>query len=257
MHCVLTRFGVNVPIMRTVFRICLFLLFTASCFAQSPLDKIWQSVTKPQSQAGGNLSSDTITRGLKEALKVSTTQAVAKTGKPDGFLGNPAIKIPLPASLQKARTGLQLVGMGPQLNQLEVGMNRAAEQATPLAKQIFLNALMKMTITDARNILNGGDTAATQYFKNTTSQELTTAFAPIVHKAMQNVGVVRQYDAMMQNSMAGPLLQGRGFNLDQYVVGKTLDGLFYMLGQEEKNIRQNPAAQTTAILRQVFGARKP
>ena len=232
-------------------------LFSACCFAQSPLDKIWQSVTKPQGQSGGNLSTDTITKGLKEALRVSTTQAVAKTGKPDGFLGNPAIKIPLPAKLQKARTGLQLVGMGPQLDQLEVGMNRAAEQATPLAKQIFLNALMKMTITDARNILNGGDTAATQYFKTATSQELTTAFAPIVHKAMQNVGVVRQYDALMQNSMAGPLLQGRGFNLDQYVVGKTLDGLFYMLGQEETQIRKNPAAQTTSILRQVFGQRKP
>lgn len=230
------------------------ILFSVSCFAQSPLDRIWQSVTKPQSQAsGGNLSTDTITKGLKEALKVSTTQAVAKTGKPDGFLGNPAIKIPLPATLQRARTGLQLVGMGPQMDQLEVGMNRAAEQATPLAKQIFLDALIKMTITDARNILNGGDTAATQYFKNATSQDLTTAFTPIVHKAMLNVGVVRQYDAMMQNSMAGPLLQGRGFNLDEYVVGKTLDGLFYMLGQEEKNIRQNPAAQTTAILRQVFG----
>lgn len=228
-------------------------LFSATCFAQSPLDRIWQSVNKSQSQSGANLSTDTITKGLKEALRVSTTQAVAKTGKPDGFLGNPAIKIPLPGSLQKARTGLQLVGMGPQLDQLEVGMNRAAEQATPLAKQIFLNALMKMTITDARNILNGSDTAATQYFKSTTSQDLTTAFAPIVHKAMQNVGVVRQYDAMMQNSMAGPLLQGRGFNLDQYVVGKTLDGLFYMLGQEEKNIRQNPAAQTTSILKQVFG----
>lgn len=232
-------------------------MFSASCFGQSPLDKIWQSVNKSQPQSGGNLSTDTITKGLKEALRVSTTQAVAKTGKPDGFLGNPAIKIPLPASLQKARTGLQLVGMGPQLSQLEVGMNRAAEQATPMAKQIFLNALMKMTITDARNILNGGDTAATQYFKTTTSQELTTAFTPIVHKTMQNVGVVRQYDAVMQNSMAGPLLQGRGVNLDQYVVGKTLDGLFYMLGQEEKNIRQNPAAQTTAILRQVFGQRKP
>lgn len=240
--------------MRTLSGICLFLFLAVSCFAQSPLDRIWQSVTKPQSQNSvGSLSTDTITKGLKEALKVSTSQAVAKTGKPDGFLGNPAIKIPLPPKLQKARTGLQLVGMGPQMDQLEVGMNRAAEQAAPLAKQIFLDALMKMTITDARNILNGGDTAATQYFKSATSQDLTTAFTPIVHKAMLNVGVVRQYDAMMQNSMAGPLLQTRGFNLDEYVVGKTLDGLFYMLGQEEKNIRQNPAAQTTAILREVFG----
>ncbi len=231
------------------------ILFSSSCFGQSPLDRIWESVTKPQSN--GNLSTDTITKGLKEALQVSTTQAVAKTGRPDGFLGNPAIKIPLPPTLQKARTGLQLLGMGPQLDQLEVGMNRAAEQATPLAKQIFLNALMKMTISDARNILKGGDTAATEYFKNATSQELTTAFTPIVHKAMQNVGVVRQYDELMQNQMAATLLQSRGFNPDKYVVGKTLDGLFYMLGQEEKNIRHNPAAQTTTTLRQVFGQINP
>ncbi|HEU5401634.1 MAG TPA: DUF4197 domain-containing protein, partial [Terriglobales bacterium] len=143
--------------------IVLVFFLSVSCLAQSPLDRIWQSVTKPQSQStADSLSSDTIAKGLKEALKVSTTQAVAKTGRPDGFLGNPAIKIPLPATLQRARTGLQLVGMGPQIDQLEVGMNRAAEQATPLAKQIFLDALMKMTITDARNILNGGDTAATQ-----------------------------------------------------------------------------------------------
>jgi hypothetical protein len=244
--------------MRILSSLIIFMLLSISCFAQSPLDRVWQSITKPKSQsAGGNLSTDTITRGLREALRVSTTQAVAKTGRPDGFLGNPAIKIPLPASLQKARTGLQLVGMGPQLDQLEVGMNRAAEQATPLAKQIFLNALMKMTISDARNILNGGDTAATQYFKNATSQELMMAFTPIVHNAMQNVGVVRQYDRIAQNSLAGPLLQSRGFDLDQYVVGKTLDGLFYMLGQEEKNIRQNPAARTTAILQQVFGRRNP
>src|SRR5512146_814683 len=243
--------------MRTLAAMLISLTVSSACLAQSPLDKIWQSISKPKAQSAGNLSTDTITAGLKEALKVSTTQAVAKTGKPDGFLANPAIKIPLPASLQKARTGLQLVGMGPQLDQLEVGMNRAAEQATPLAKQIFLNALMKMTISDARNILNGGDTAATQYFKNATSQELMMAFTPIVHNAMQNVGVVRQYDRIAQNSLAGPLLQSRGFDLDQYVVGKTLDGLFYMLGQEEKQIRTNPAAQVTPILQQVFGRRNP
>ncbi len=234
--------------------ILLTLLFSYSCFAQSPLEQIWKSTQRSQSSTS-NLSADTIASGLKEALKVSTSKAVAETGRPDGFLGNPQIRIPLPAKLQQARTGLKLVGMGPQVDELEVGMNRAAEQAAPLAKQIFLNALMKMTITDARNILNGGDTAATQYFRNASSADLTTAFTPIVHKAMQNVGVVRQYDQLMQNSVAAPLLQSRGFNLDQYVVGKTLDGLFYMLGQEEKNIRKNPAAQTTAILRQVFGRR--
>ena len=220
--------------------------------AQSTLEQIWKNST---GQPISNLSNDKITAGLKEALKVSTTKAVAATGKRDGFLKNEAIKILLPDKLRNASRGLRLVGMGPQIDELEVGMNRAAEQATPLAKQIFLNALMKMSIDDARQILSGGDTAATEYFRGASSEELTTAFKPIVHRSLQNVGVVRQYGQIMQNSMAAPLLQNQKFDLDTYVVGKTLDGLFYMLGQEEKQIRNNPAARTTSILREVFGSR--
>ena len=154
------------------------ILFSAFCFGQSPLEQIWRKAT---TQPASNLSNDKITAGLKEALKISTTRAVAVTGKPDGFLKNEAIRILLPEKLRTAGKGLRLVGMGPQLDELEVGMNRAAEQATPLAKQIFLNALMKMSITDARRILTGNDTAATEYFRNASSEELATAFAPIVH----------------------------------------------------------------------------
>jgi hypothetical protein len=110
-----------------------------------------------------------------------------------------------------------------------------------------------MNIDDARHILGGGDTAATEYFRNKSTADLTTAFKPIVHRSMQNVGVVQQYRQIVQNSMAAPLLQGQTFDLDNYVVGKTLDGLFYMLGQEEKQIRRNPAAQTTNLLKEVFG----
>ncbi len=227
-------------------------LMSLCCAAQNPLDEILGRVG---AQPVSSLSDDKITAGLKEALKVSTTKAVAATGKPDGFLKNEAIKIMLPDKLKTAGRGLRLVGMGPQLDELEVGMNRAAEQATPLAKQIFLNALMKMTINDARNILTGGDTAATEYFKNASSEELTTAFKPIVHKSLQNVGVIKQYNQVMQNSFAGPLLQNQKFDLDNYVVGKTLDGLFYMLGEQEKQIRKNPAARTTSILKEVFGKR--
>lgn len=233
------------------------ILLATGCFAQSPLDQIWKSATGQRSQASvNNLSTDKITAGLKEALKVSTSKAVAKTGRPDGFLKNPAIKILLPQKLQTAGKGLRLLGMGPQLDELEVGMNRAAEQATPMARQIFLNALMKMTISDARNILTGNDTAATEYFRSKSSAELTTAFKPIVHTQLQKVGVVKQYDQLMQNSLAAPMLQSKGFDLDNYVVGKTLDGLFYMLGQEEQQIRKNPAAQTTTLLKEVFGAMK-
>ena len=224
---------------------------------QSALDDLLKKAEKArQSTNASRLSDDKITAGLKQALQISTGKAVAATGKPDGFLKNAAIKILLPEKLRNVGKGLRMVGMGAQVDELEVGMNRAAEQAAPAAKQIFLNALTRMTFSDARQILSGGDTAATDYFKRTSSDQLTTAFAPIVHKSMENVGVVRQYDQMMQNPVAASFSKNQNLNLDEYVVGKTLDGLFYMLGQEEKKIRSDPAAQTTALLREVFG-RKP
>lgn len=231
-------------------------LLSTTSWGQSPLDDILNKIKSRGAQTTvADLSSDKITAGLKQALQVGTANAVAKTGRPDGFLKNPNIRIQLPDKLQSAGRGLRLVGMGAQLDELEVGMNRAAEQAAPKAKQIFLNSLAQMTISDARNILKSNDTAATEYFRRTSSADLTTAFAPIVHTAMQNVGVVRQYNQMKQNPLAASLLQSKGFDLDNYVVGKTLDGLFYMLGEEEKKIRRDPAAQTTALLREVFGAK--
>jgi len=198
------------------------------------------------------LSDDKIIAGLKEALQVSTAKAVASTGKPDGFLKNDAIKIVLPPRLETVGRGLRMMGMGSKVDELEIGMNRAAEQATPQAKQIFLAALKKMSFEDARHILTGGNTAATDYFKRTSSSDLTTAFSPIVHQSMEKVGVVQQYDRVIKAAPAGSFLSGE-FDLDKYVVSKTLDGLFYMLGEEEKKIRKNPAAQTTALLKEVFG----
>jgi len=233
------------------FRIFAILLLSIAATAQSPLDQILGRAGTRTTTSG--LTNDKITAGLKEALKVSTTKAVANTGRPDGFLKNDAIKILLPEKLRTAGRGLRMVGMGPQLDELEVGMNRAAEQAAPQAKQIFLNALLSMNIDDARRILAGGDTAATDFFRNKSTADLTAAFKPIVHTSMQNVGVIKQYSQLTQNPMAASLA-GR-FDLDGYVVGKTLDGLFYMLGQEEKKIRTNPAAQTTTLLRQVFGGK--
>jgi len=226
----------------------------ASQQSQSPLDELKRRIE--QAAAGnktGNLSDDKIVAGLREALRVGTGNAVALTGKPDGFLKNAAIKILLPERLRTAGKTLRMVGMGSQVDALEVGMNRAAEQATPKAKQIFLNSLTRMTFSDARQIFSGGDTAATDYFKRTSSGELTTAFAPIVHQAMQNVGVVRQYNQLMKNPMLTAVANDKSFNLDDYVVGKTMDGLFYMVGQEERKIRKDPAAQVTPILKEVFG----
>jgi hypothetical protein len=204
------------------------------------------------SNSGAGLSDEKISSGLMEALRVSTSNAVASTGRPDGFLKNEAIKILLPEKLRTIGKGMRLVGMGGPVDELEVGMNRAAEQATPAAKAIFFDSLKKMTFSDARNILAGGNTAATDYFKRTSSAQLTAAFTPVVKRAMDNVGVVKQYDRLLASAPGGSSVAG-SMDINKYVVEKTLDGLFYMLGQEEQKIRQDPAAQTTALLREVFG----
>lgn len=221
--------------------------------AQAQLDQVLKKAQEGlQQRDTSNLSDDKIIAGLKQALQVSTGKAVALTGRPDGFLKNEAIKIVLPPKLQTIGKGMRMLGMGAQVDELEVGMNRAAEQATPKAKQIFLDAVKRMTFDDARRILTGGDTAATEYFKRQSTGDLTTAFTPIVQASMQKVGVVQQYDRVVKNAPGGSALAGQ-FDLTKYVVGKTLDGLFYMLGEEEKKIRKNPAAQTTALLKEVFG----
>jgi hypothetical protein len=226
-----------------------------SSLSQAQLGDIIKRATHKDSTdtSISGLSNDKINAGLREALRVSTDNAVRSTGRPDGFLKNEAIKILIPDKLKNVSKGMRMIGMGQQVDDFEVAMNRAAEQAAPEAKQIFINALMNMSIQDARQILTGGNTAATEYFKRQSTDQLTTAFAPIVHQAMENVGVIRKYNSLAKSPAAGVVLGRQNFDLDQYVVGKTLDGLFYVLGQEETKIRQNPAARTTAILQQVFG----
>ena len=232
-------------------------LAIADCMAQSPLDQILQKArTARSANTTRGLTNDKIVAGLKEALTVSTRNAVASTGRPDGFLKNEAIKIVVPDKLRSVAQGMRLLGMGSQVDGLEVGMNRAAEQATPAAKQIFIDAVKRMTFADARQILSSNDTAATDYFKQQSSDQLRQAFAPIVHQAMENVGVLRRYNQIMTNPMAARVARAENFNIDDYVVGKTTDGLFYVMAQEEKKIRKDPMAQTTALLREVFG-RKP
>jgi hypothetical protein len=197
------------------------------------------------------LNEDQIAAGLKQALEFGTSKAVSLAGKTDGFLDNEAIRILLPTKLQSVGKAMRLIGEGDTVDDLEIGMNRAAERASPLAKPIFLDAIKKMSIPDARNILTGGATAATEYFKRTCSADLTTALSPIVHSSMQRVGVIKKYDHVIKNAPGGSAIANE-FDLDKYVVGKTLDGLFYMLGQQEIKIRTDPANQTTALLKEVF-----
>jgi hypothetical protein len=228
----------------------------ALCCSASNLTQLDQVIRKADDALGGQsasgLSEEKIIAGLKEALEVSTGKAVALTGKHDGFLKNESIRIFLPPQLTPVARGMRMLGEGEQVDELEIGMNRAAEQATPQAKQIFLAALKRMTFNDARRILTGDDTAATEYFQRTSTADLTDAFTPIVHQALLHVGVVKQYDRVIKSAPGGSAIAGE-FDLDKYVVGKTLDGLFLMCGEEERKIRKNPTAQTTALLKEVFG----
>jgi len=241
----------------------------ACCSAQSTLDQILNKVenssssqpatsqpstaSQPSNLGGMSLSDSKIADGLKAALTKGTGTAVTSTGRPDGYFKNEAIKILLPSHLQTIGKGMRMMGMGAQVDDLELSMNRAAEQAAPAAKPIFIDAIKKMSFADARKILTGGDTAATDYFKGATSKDLTTAFTPIVHQSMENVGVIKQFNQLIADAPGASLLGNENFNLDHYVVGKALDGLFYELGQEEKKIRTDPLAQTTTLLKEVFG----
>jgi len=198
--------------------------------------------------------------GLKEALATSVVDAVHLTGRPNGYFGDAAIKILLPQPLQPIETGLRAVGYGPKIDQFVLSMNRAAEAAAPKAEPIFKRAIENMTFGDAQRIVSGGGHSATDYFKAKTSGELTVAFTPVVKETMAEYSVTKQYDDLLNHYQTGPmgfggLLGGvtQNFDLNSYVVRKSLDGLFYVVGQEEEKIRTNPAAQITPLLRQVFG----
>ncbi len=198
------------------------------------------------------LSEARIASGLKEALQVSTENAVGVTGRLDGYFRNQAIKILMPEKLQTLEKGLRLVGYGQQVDEFVLSMNRAAERAAPFAKQIFWDAIGEMSFDDARKILTGGDTAATQYFKARTSDNLVAAFRPVVGQTMDEVGVARQYKELVGLAKVVPFVKSEALDIDQYVVTKALDGLFYVVAEEERKIRTDPMARVTDLLKEVF-----
>ena len=205
-------------------------------------------------RGGGEITNDEIVGGLKEALEVGTRNAVKTVSRTDGYFKNPQIKIPLPENVRKFEDLLRATGFGSQVDAFELSMNRAAERAAPEAKSIFWDAIKQMTFTDARGILEGPDDAATQYFRDKTSGRLQTLFKPITHQAMSEVGVTRSYQTLDAKIQTIPFADTVRFDLDQYVTDKALDGLFWTLAQEEKKIRQDPAARVTDLLQKVFGA---
>src|SRR4051812_12942693 len=238
----------------TVLWTALLLIIISSHPAAAQFDRVLKGLSGAMDNGGSSLSDVKIGSGLKEALKVGTENAVVQTGTVDGFLLNKAIKILLPNSLQTIEKPLRLVGYGPQIDEFVVGMNRAAEKAVPFAKEIFWDAIGQMSFDDARKILAGDQTAATDYFKSKTSKKLHTAFQPSVAQVMDQVGVNHQYNELIGRYKSVPFAKSIAFDPNQYVTEKATDGLFLMVGQEEKKIRTNPSARVTDLLQEVFGS---
>jgi hypothetical protein len=203
----------------------------------------------------GGLTQEEITAGLKEALRIGTENAVQKVSQVGGYYNNPKIRIPLPESVQKVEKVLRLAGLGPQVDAFEKSMNRAAERAAPEAKSLFWDGIKTMTFSDAKRILNGRENEATLYFKEKTWDRLQVLAKPLVHDAMGEVGVTRSYQNLEAKARTVPFAESFSFDLDQYVTDRALDGLFHMLAEEERKIREDPAARTTQLLKKVFGNR--
>jgi hypothetical protein len=198
------------------------------------------------------LTESEIVNGLKEALEIGTSKAVKTVSQNNGYLNNPKIKIPLPEQMRKAEGILRNIGFGSKVDEFELSMNRAAERAAPQAKSIYWDAIKAMTFSDAREILNGQDDAATQYFREKTTAQLQEAFQPKVNQAMSEVGVTQAYQTVDRKIRALPFTKSLSLDLDEYVTDKALDGLFVMLAAEEKKIREDPAARVTDLLKKVF-----
>jgi len=247
--------------------------FDLGSITKSVMDNVSKSSTN-SSQTTSNLSETTVSKGLKEALKVGVDYAVKTLGENNGYLNNSLVKIPLPENLQKAETLIRKAGGEQIANDLINSMNKAATNAAPKTADIFLSAIEKMSLDDAKKILNGDENAATDYFKTNTTKSLKEMIKPIIQETMAQNSVARYYDTFnnyykqygkeyVENSSVMNLAKGFGVdsylpssseeNLDDYVTQKAIDGLFTMIAKKEAAIRANPVEQTTSILKQVFG----
>jgi hypothetical protein len=208
-------------------------------------------------QARANLdaiSSSDATAGLRAALEKGAVVAVGLLGRSDGFFGNSKVKIPLPESLARYESMMRRVGMGKYADELILTMNRAAEAAVPEAKRLLTDAVKNMSVQDAKRILTGGNTAGTAYFKSSTSEPLRLRFRPIVERATKKVKLAQAYEKYAQQGVQYGLISKESADLDAYVTQKALDGLYFMIAEEEKKIRQDPVGAGSNIIKKVFGA---
>ncbi|TSA15889.1 MAG: DUF4197 domain-containing protein [Betaproteobacteria bacterium] len=228
--------------MRTVHRLCIAAVTALLLIAQA------------QAFGLADLSNKDAASGLKEALIKGSQEAVTLLAKQNGFLGNERVRIPLPESLQKIEGMLRAFGMGKYADELVTTMNRAAETAVVEAKPLLVNAVKGMSVQDAKGILTGGDDAATQYFRRSTSAALSARFLPIVTKATQKVKLADKYNEFAGKGAKLGLIDKKDADLNSYVTQKALDGLFLMIADEEKKIRKDPLGSASSIISKVFGA---
>ncbi|MBM3372588.1 MAG: DUF4197 domain-containing protein [Betaproteobacteria bacterium] len=208
----------------------------------------------PAAAALADISNADAASGLRQALSDGSAAAVKILGAENGYFANPKVKIPLPPSLQRIESGLRMMGMRKQADELVLSMNRAAEAAAPEARQLLVEAVKKMSVQDAKAILTGGDTAATDYFRRTTQAQLTQRFLPIVKKATDRVGLAQQYNSLASQGASLGLVKAEDASIETYVTRKALDGLYLMIAEQEKNFRQNPVGASSEIVKRVFGA---
>jgi hypothetical protein len=211
-------------------------------------------VLVPEVCSAASFSQSEGTQALRAALERGAQAAVAQLGKADGFLGNSKVRIPLPSVLENAAPLLKTMGKGKQLDELITAMNRAAEQAVPLALPLLKSAIKSMSVTDAQHILTGGDTSVTQFFADKTRTPLGEQFLPIVSKVTDRLSLSKRYNDVAGRAAKMGLLKGEQANVQQYVTAKALDGLYLVIGEQEKLIRQDPIGTGSAILKKVFGS---
>jgi hypothetical protein len=202
----------------------------------------------------GDLTNQDATRGIKGALSEGAASAIGKLGVPGGFLNNPKVKIPLPPALEEVAKGMRMMGRGKEADELVETMNHAAEQAVPEAKPLMITAVKTMSVEDAKKILTGGDNSVTEFFKAKTQAPLAVKFLPIVKRSTDRLGLAQKYDQFAGQGAKFGLIKGDAANIEQYVTDKALDGLYLMIGEEERALRQHPAQAASAIVAKVFGA---
>ena len=215
---------------------------------------LWGTAQQVHALSLSDLSDKEASQGLKAALEKSAVAAVGLLGRTDGFLGNEKVRIPLPGFLDDAAKWLKKLGQGQRVDELVTAMNRAAEAAVPLAKDQLVSAVKSMSFTDAKNILSGGDTAMTTFFAEKTREPLFGKFLPVVTQATERVGAAEKYNQLAGKAVGLGLLKQEDASIQQYITRKTLDGLYVMIGEQEKNIRQDPMGTGSALLKKVFGA---